>query len=404
VAEALQHWIGYIPGFGLVQETNIRTLAQQMNAEQDGMTLTVNEVMVSSDKTTVKYSIEGLPDKLLVYPEVCPDNNNGPAIRLPDGKSLKFQGLMTDRREQTVKFEALYPSIPAGVFDLTFELQCTWQSDSGPVLSHWEIPLKLIMGAKTKITIAPVIEITPSLQTSPHTPSEAQSGSLEIERVIPLENSYIISGTLAIQAPDGLTPDEMDGFLEETTITDAANQQLTFGMAPDEYNPATEAPQNGKINWKLQLFGEKITWPVTLTVNSISAKTAPYTPVDFTVDVGKDPAPDQIWALKKDIPFGATTLHLTHIKRLKMEPGFNGYEFGFIYDPSVSFSLQIEGCVANGGGGGGGGGQGSSNMITVARSCGNNLPDGLLNVTLSGNGVQKIFGPWSANLDKPVLP
>jgi len=81
--------------------------------------------------------------------------------------------------------------------------------------------------------------------------------------------------------------------------------------------------------------------------------------------------------------------------------GINGYEFTFINDPSVEFSVQIENCAMSGGGG-----QGSlepGQPFTVVRGCANN-PTGNLTVILTGYGVEQIQGPWQVIVEEPDLP
>ncbi len=62
VAETFQRWIGYLPGFGQVQDEKLRTLAEPQSQTVDGVTLSVDEVVASEDKTLVKYSLSGVEE------------------------------------------------------------------------------------------------------------------------------------------------------------------------------------------------------------------------------------------------------------------------------------------------------------------------------------------------------
>ena len=53
-AETIQRWIGYIPGFGLVHDDKLRTLAEPQNQTINGITLSVDEVTASNDRNIGK--------------------------------------------------------------------------------------------------------------------------------------------------------------------------------------------------------------------------------------------------------------------------------------------------------------------------------------------------------------
>ena len=71
VRAAIQRWISYVPGIGLVSEGQLRVLAEPVSITRDGITLKVEQVLVDSTQTTVVYSVEGLTmDMLDAKPKV----------------------------------------------------------------------------------------------------------------------------------------------------------------------------------------------------------------------------------------------------------------------------------------------------------------------------------------------
>ena len=61
-AYAIGRSLGYIPGVGLVEQgASIRVLAEPVSLTRDGITLTVEKAFLTADKTTLTYSVDGIP-------------------------------------------------------------------------------------------------------------------------------------------------------------------------------------------------------------------------------------------------------------------------------------------------------------------------------------------------------
>lgn len=223
-----------------------------------------------------------------------------------------------------------------------------------------------------------------------------------MKQILPLKDGYILAGSLAVDLAKGLTIDQTAGYLEDVTLRDANNAALIPSFPSGDFvmeGDDKPAPYY-QLNWAMQITAANIAWPLTLTVNSIPAYAEPYAPSSFQVNVGEDPKPGQEWSIDKDVKLGPKNVHVDSIKRMKMENGFNGYGFTFVYDPGLHFSFEIEGGEPNGGGGEGG--FQSGDPITLGRSYRGNVPTGLLTVLLSGQGVVTIEGPWQVIVAEPA--
>jgi hypothetical protein len=119
VKAAIQRWIGYAPGIGLISEGQIRVLAEPVSVTRDGVTLTVEEVWAASDRTHIQVSVEGWPWGSLVmeHPrEGCLD----PAIlRLPDRELTHTQPQSSLGWATGYELKSLYAAIPSTVDDLS---------------------------------------------------------------------------------------------------------------------------------------------------------------------------------------------------------------------------------------------------------------------------------------------
>ena len=91
VADTIQRWIGYIPGFGQVHDDKLRTLAEPQNQTVNGVTLSVDEVVASSDKTLVKYSIFGIEDSMKTSRVSLPGANSIPINSSPCNESFRWK-------------------------------------------------------------------------------------------------------------------------------------------------------------------------------------------------------------------------------------------------------------------------------------------------------------------------
>jgi len=402
VANTLRRWIGYVPGFGLVNDASLRRLAEPVSVTKEKVTLTVEQVTASSNKTLVKYSLKGLPDVGMPGQDLCQGEEGIQVLRLPDGNELLLLGSLRGMTDESYTFEDTFEPVPADVWQMTLVLKCV--SNTNPVLltQNWEIPLQFASAPQVEINMAPVLEVTPNLEPV-STKESASLPGLELTRIIPVEKGYILSGTLDVTPPEGLTVQEQDGFLEDMSIADANGQVVTYSPAPDDvmWELLGGAPTN-TIIWACQIESAGLAWPLTLSVNSVNAITTAYPPASIQFDTGANPQGGQVWEINQDVALGPKTVHLVSIKMLDGEHGLKGYEFTFIYDPTTDVSPQIEGYSAMGGGGGGSDVTGET--FTIARAFPTGMPTGLLTVILTGNGVEQIQGPWQVEVSVPVLP
>ena len=95
VTAAIQRWIGYIPGFGLVDDNQIRELAEPVSLIQGDITLTVEKAILSDEKVVISYRLDGVDDSRLDENNFCPGQENAPVLRLPDGRNLELRGYGT---------------------------------------------------------------------------------------------------------------------------------------------------------------------------------------------------------------------------------------------------------------------------------------------------------------------
>src|SRR5689334_5918471 len=159
VRAAIQRWVGYVPGIGLISEGQIRVLAEPVSVERDGITLRVEQVLVDSNQTAVVYSVEGLTADMLDSNPIgdTPGCYKDAVLRFgEDGYSstnLVGTSWMTGYEHKTT-----YPAIPSTVDEVTLVMPCVRSALPGKAPENWELSFHLIP-APPDMTAFPVIEI-----------------------------------------------------------------------------------------------------------------------------------------------------------------------------------------------------------------------------------------------------
>jgi Tol biopolymer transport system component len=263
VVYAIGRLTGYIPGIGLVdQSTPIRVLAEPVLLTRDGIMVTVEEAVLSSDKTVIRFTVNNIPlDKLSQDLTECGAKSAG--LKLSDSSSLQTVGgyglnAWGSGYEDRFTFE----QVPAGMNEATFILPCIQNSLPGTLPENWELPLHFV-SAPPEMTVIPVIEVTPS--------QEASSGNpLVIEKVIETENGYILAGTFSSA---GLPQDaQAESFSNWPKIIDANGQEIQFTFANYELDLPFEKKEKGVFPWAFEVEGKQFNWPLTIMADLVAAE------------------------------------------------------------------------------------------------------------------------------------
>jgi hypothetical protein len=408
VAAAIQHWFGYVPGFGLVRNGQLRKLAEPVSITQNGFSLRVDEAILSSEKTVVSYSMAGITADMQAEPGGCRGENSAPVIRLSDGSKLELKGLLSSN---TYNVEATFTAMPADVNEAALIINCIDYVSQEQVPQLWEVPLRFV-AASPELTVVPVLDAPvtgwPTVVATVESPLSAtvqpvvSRGGLILKNAIPIQSGYILSGTIIVVPPVSYTVVEnYGGYLDDIFITDASGQALTVDMAPDDFINSTlpsALPEN-TYGWACQVNGKNIQWPLTMTVHSLEARGSLLPEFEFQLNVGSDPKADQVWKLDQDVLLGAKTAHIVSVRRLKGEHGISGYEFTLVFDPRLDFWPEIEGYQRMGGGGGP---LNEDGTYTRVLGYPEPVPAGVLTVLVNGNELIQLPGPWQATWQAPV--
>ena len=320
VAYALGRALGYIPGVGIVDQSSpLRVLAEPVTLTRDGVTVKVEEAVLSADKTVIKFSIEGIsyydnPQDLTK----CDDSSTG--VILPDGSHLKMiAGYALNGWTSGYEARYTFDSLSSDVNDMTFVPPCLQGYLPNANLEDWKLSLRFIP-APPQMTVMPVIEVTP-----------ANQNPLMLEKVIETDNGYILAGTFSslVFPADG----EVVQFGQPPKITDASGQDIPFNFADYKLDLPAEQTQAGGFQWAVELQGKQFNFPLTITVNSAAVKyLTPQTQFEF--DAGTSSKDGQVWEnLNIHFELAGHPVHVLNAIRTT-----DGYQFNFVSDDATVFN------------------------------------------------------------------
>jgi Tol biopolymer transport system component len=412
VRAAIQRWFGYVPDVGLVSAGQIRVLAEPVSVTRDGITLTVEQVVVDSEHTTVNYKVEGLAGDIIDYTQLPqnpllnpPDCGQDAFLRLPKA-DLSLTGQDGSSSGGGYEHRSIYPAIAAEINEVTFVMPCVRFTLVGKAPENWELSLHLIP-APPEMTVFPVIEIsTPVEVTSTAAPLQsggevsAEAISMVLDRAVQMDDGYLLYATLHWENTKFYSVDVYDNMTVHLLGPDG--QEIPFVF---DYDALSDVEwQQGQKTLAIKTAPIQVAGPLTLVLDSVVVDT----PVDgrFTFDPGPDPVPGQEWPLDQLVDVGnghsLRVLRATYpappMEGWPMKPGLT---FEMESDTGISNALVSDadpGHQMNGAGGGGGGsGPGPFN---AGFNYAEDFPEGPL--TIQVNSIQiSLPGHWEAQWTPP---
>jgi hypothetical protein len=416
VRAAIQRWIGYVPGIGLVSEGQIRVLEEPVSATRDGITLKVEQVLVDSTQTTIVYSVDGLTTDML---DSNPKLNSAGCykdalLRLPQGELSPTDqtgtGWMTGYQQRMS-----YPVIPPGVNDVTLVVPCIRSALPGKAPDNWELSLRL-MPAPPDMTAFPVIEIstpaeviaaptqTNSLTNLPAKTLSTDGISLSLDRAVQMDDGYLIYATLHWENTDFSWVDMFEQ--KALHLLDANGQEIAFNLDPEAITKSNFSNQRGQQPFAIKTAPILVPGPITLVIDAVAASVAVPGDVNFTFDPGPDPEPGQVWEINKDLDVGYG--HLLHVSRatyplppMENLPQQAGFSFEMQSRTGITNAMLFDKSNPLAGAGGGGSGD-FADTFTSGFSYREGMPKGPITVRVESLSV-KLMGHWEAAWTPPAL-
>jgi WD40 repeat protein len=404
VRAAIQRWIGYVPGIGLVSDGQIRMLAEPVSVTRDGITLTVEEMWTTTDETLIQVSVEGWPWRKLVIDSPANGCLNTALLRLSDRELTNTQPQSAVGWETGYELKSIYPTIPPTVNDVIFVMPCLILAMPGEAPENWELPLRLIPAPAD--TVFPVIEIStpvavtstvaPQIQTNPTLSTDGVS--LVLDRAVQMDDGYLIYATLHYEN-SGLG--SIDIPLDPATLhlLDASGQEVAYELDWEAMNEIQATFVPGQTAFAIKTAPIQMPGPLTLVLDSLSASLT--TDASFTFDPGPDLKPGEAWDLGLDLDVGnGHSLRVTRVS-YDLTDGVQAYlRFDMESKTGVMYATLLDKEHPLTGIAGGGGGSFSIGPFTSDLYYNEPLPKGPLTVTVTSISAQ-LPGHWEAAWTPP---
>ncbi|HLO17575.1 MAG TPA: hypothetical protein VK206_22285, partial [Anaerolineales bacterium] len=320
---------GYIPGVGIFDENlPLRTLAEPVSVTRDGVSLTIEQVVLSADKTVVIYKIEGIPAD--TYGGGTEENSNASSyssssavpldgtpdspsprvyddgtclseehLLLPNGSLLPLQTAEGSGWSSGFESRQVYGPISVEINDATFVLSCIPQTKSGKLPENWEVPLHF-SSASPSMKLLPVVELTVS--------AEGHQNPMILERTIETDDGYILIGKFrSIGLPEHAIAYGSMPFLK---ITDGNGQVVNAAHV----NGMDVDTKFGEFALTYEIKGKNHAWPLTLVMDRVIVLFDQQS-TEFEFDTGPSPHVGQTWTLHPGIQLMGYAIHEVTIER-----------------------------------------------------------------------------------------
>jgi hypothetical protein len=381
VVYAIGRSLGYIPGYGLVDKNaQALVLAEPVSQTRDGITITINEMMLTSDKLFITSTTENIPGNLAVpMSDTTTVTCKGDwAYLLPDGSQFSFEiggsggtmeplansdpSKMSYRGSGFARFSK--PVDLSRIRGVTLRIPCaTSDIPAGSLPENWEFHLRFIPAPTGMLEMAalPVVDYTPVLDPT-STPVAAPSPAAVTETATPEVNPIAVTrmidagdSTILFIETDPPSGTESD-IVPVLTLFDATGQQVFWEMPMDLDQSALIPSQSTALVWVTKFKKDDVkAFPIT--IRFVEQRWASLT-VPFAFNVGENPQPGDEWPVNQAFDVDGHTFTLKTLRAIvpQVATSKGGYQFVITYpDPNFSVSPAIDGYPSVNEGFGGGG-------------------------------------------------
>ena len=289
---SLRGLFDFLPGIGLVQDDETTLYLQEpVSLEQDGVILTIDQIVSDANQTVVSYQIDNLPAEY----RYCSYSVN--RLLLPDGKNLLPTGGGLNNEGGVVKARIQFFPLPEGVTQATLFSSVDQDDPDASLCSaphEWKVDFTLNTTKPDDVELLPVVE-----STAESTSETINSGvKISIDKSVTLDDGYILYGNFELSSPYWV-----DASLDFQTMTaqDANGKEIPI-ESEDILPDLTDLDgDNSQSVFAIKVDTKNFTAPLTLNIKKLRI-IAVYNqgiPV-FTFDAGSDPQVGQSWEINQE--------------------------------------------------------------------------------------------------------
>jgi hypothetical protein len=407
----------------------LRILAAPISETRRGITVTIEQVTVDSQRTVVVYKAEGLT--------IAAANSKGEggsfgfpaALRLPDGTTLAeasnlgysgtpeplIENIRTQGGWPNYVWRLTFPRLPAQVNQATLLVPVLQTMPAGAAPENWEITFRL-QPAPADMKFAPMTELAPAAPEPTQGQSGTQTGApalsnstsakgltFQLDNVIELQDGFVFTGDLSLDEATFPTGKGMLAEVPVPTLTDTGGtlvpiERVSLNAASDDYH----AP------WSYRTNRKAFAGPLTLSIASIKINlTEPA--LDFEINFGSGIQVGQSWEINRDFAVQGHAIHLLSVNLGGVPDGCEGVGLNFDFQGDVpgmgayvNDVAPAAPMVCSGQGGGGGGGGPVDPRLFYAGITYRNIPSGAHHYSISFIVPVDVQGPWQVTWNPPA--
>lgn len=397
VAKALKQWFGFVPGIGLVEQSeHLRILQNPVSVTREGITLTVEQVVANKNSVELAYSVSGIPagmlrakaDQSASQELYCSGADMYPSLQLADGTVLVSDPMPLGGRWRTdgyVAGHSFSSPIPDKDIEVTFLLTCLQdvRREVGP--EDWAISFTLVTAPADYVVGEPVYEVDPTTVTQP-----VNSGiTFEVEGAIRQEDGvHIFFNFTSADDPStylALRPARM--FIIDST-----------GTMIELINVLPWSPFDQVARWEYRSVAMPADGPLTIVIEGAQMYyLAQHLKFEFTP--GNQPRLGQTWDLGHEFETNGYRFSVASARMIELD-GHPGFEFSILSDTeAVKLSAELMDMTPSGMWSTTGNPQ-PAHSITTGFVYESTIPE-TVRVTFNTISVQ-IDGTWQAGWTAPV--
>ena len=325
VIAQVQALLGYVPGYGFVEIEDVRVLSSPVSQTQDGVTMTIKQVLVKEENTYIVFSVDGLPSKEQIYEDlnafVLEHLEEWPEM---EGDLWDSQTVVT-LEDGTVFDEAFYsgapwagyfilPPFPRGTLNFTLNVDRIpgLLPNNAPKNWHFDLSLEYLNDPAT----APGIEdfsveqlqlnpnmLTPISVDQPSQPDPNYGFALELVDVVYAESEVALRLQYA-NVPESWMA--MNSYLDGRLTDDLGNEYSII------YAPASGLQPDGTVVVTFEPVSPEAT-SLTFTVVDLFFF-APLERQTITVNFGDSPQVGDRFPIDQTITVFGTPIHFSSVQ------------------------------------------------------------------------------------------
>ena len=279
----------FLPGIGLVQDDETTLYLQEpVSLEQDGVVLTIDQIVSDANQTVVSYQIDNLPAEY----RYCSYSVN--RLLLPDGKNLLPTGGGLSNEGGVVKARIQFFALPEGVTQATL---FTSVDPDSPEASNCSAPHEWKVDFNLDTTKPDDVELLPVEESTAESTSETIDADVKmsIDKSVTLDDGYLLYGNFELSSPYWV-----DASIDFQTMTalDANGKEISLEPEDILRDPIED---NTQSIFAIKVGTKDFTAPLTLHIKNLWINTVYNEGIPvFTFDAGSDPQVGQSWEINQE--------------------------------------------------------------------------------------------------------